>query len=105
MSKKVTISVPVEVTVRDRDMRLLAAVTRLAAGSESETRASIGRLSAETDSSVDTVRRAVRSCVASGYLVVMANSLENGTRQENTYALTGEGRRILAAARAAGVVS
>lgn len=105
MSRKVTINVPVEVTVRDRDMRLLSAVDRLSSGREQSVRVPLAQLSEETEASVYTARRSIRACEEDGYLVVISNCLANGTQQENSYRITEEGSRVLMAARAAGIVS
>lgn len=105
MSRKVVLQVPIEVIVRDRDMKLLAAVDSRAAGSCREVAVPIRVLASDLDISVDTVRRALTACIAEGYLTARENRLENYCQMENIYALTASGARVLHAARDAGIVA
>lgn len=104
MSKKITLKVPVDVVVRDRDVRMLAAVARRAKRPGAAVDASIRSLSRDIDVSLDTGRRALSSCVEEGFLTMRENRLDNGCQVENSYAVTPQGRAILDAARSVGLV-
>lgn len=104
VSRKIVLQVPVDVTVRDRDVRVLAAVDELAVKPCAEVSASIRSFAIALDVSVDTARRALASCEDAGYLTIRTNRLENGGQVENTYAITSTGYRVLQAARSAGLL-
>lgn len=102
MSKKVTIELRTPVRVRDRDMHLLAAVDELS--KRSGVMVSLGELARKLGCAIDTARRAVLSCADEGYLDVKPMHREDGGQLANFYSLTASGRRVLSAAREAGIV-
>lgn len=107
MSRKVNLTVPVEFTVRDRDMKVLAVIDELSRRQRSCGRpipVSLKALSDELGMSLATVRRAVSSCVKGRMLTVEENHLSNGGQMENGYALTEHGRSLVSSARVAGIV-
>ena len=104
MSKKVRIKVPVEIVVRDRDVRVLGMLALHAAHPDAPVSVGLRLLADAMGTSPDTTRRALRSCVEEGYLTMRTNRLENGGQTENVYRITSRGRSVLDAARAAGVV-
>lgn len=106
MSRKVTLQVPVDIVVRDRDVHVLALVwTRGGASNRGGVSASIRSFADELNVSLDTARRALASCEEAGYLTVSANRMENGGQLENTYRVTKRGEDILEAARKAGIIA
>ena len=105
MSKKITLKVPVNMVVRDRDVYLLAAVERLSNPRRRAARVPLSALARELGASPDTMRRAVSSCQKDGYLKVHANFHSNGAQLENSYALTSTGAAIVEAAREEGLLS
>lgn len=105
MSKKVTLKVPVDIVVRDRDVYVLALVKARSGASSHGVSASIRSFADELDVSLDTARRALASCEEAGYLTVSANRMENGGQLENTYCVTKRGDEIIDAARKAGLIS
>ena len=104
MSRKVTLTVPVDIVVRDRDVHVLALVKKRSGASSHGVSASIRSFADELDVSLDTARRALASCEA-GYLTVRANRMENGGQLENTYCVTKSGDGVIEAARRAGLIS
>lgn len=104
MSRKVCLQVPVEITVRDRDVKALAAIEDKQKRAGSAVTVSLKILASRIDASVDTTRRALKSCVDEGYLTVTANCLENGGQIENSYKVTARGSAVVKAAREAGIV-
>ena len=105
MSKKVTLKVPVDIVVRDRDVHVLALVKARSGASNHGVSASIRSFATELDVSLDTARRALASCEEAGYLTVSTNRMENGGQLENTYCVTKCGDEILDAARKAGLIA
>ncbi|MFR3735230.1 MAG: hypothetical protein ACLTWM_05230 [Collinsella bouchesdurhonensis] len=105
MSRKVTLTVPVDIVVRDRDVHVLALVKKRSVASKHGVSASIRSFADELDVSLDTARRALASCEEAGYLTVSANRMENGGQLENTYCVTKRGDGIIEAARRAGLIS
>lgn len=105
MSRKIKLTVPVEVVVRDRDARLCGILDRLSKRPGMPVVISMSRLASELGSSPDTLRRAVASCREEGYLSVTENYFDNGAQLENTYTLTTHGIAIAKAASAAGMVA
>lgn len=105
MSRKIKLSVPVEVVVRDRDARLCGILSRLSRRPGVPVKIALSRLAEEMALSPDTLRRAVSSCCAEGYLTVTENYLDNGTQLENSYTLTKDGIAIAKAAHEAGMVA
>lgn len=105
MSKKIALSVPVQVIVRDRDARLLAVIARLSERDGGSAAVSHAELAAELGLSLDTMRRAVISCRDEGYLRVTENYLPNGGRMANSYVLTDRGAALAEAAREALLVA
>ena len=104
MSRKVVLQVPVDVVVRDRDVRMLNAVHGRSRKPGAPVSVAIRSLATEIDASLDTARRALNSCVDEGLLTMQENRLDNGCQVENSYAVTERGMAILNAARAAGLV-
>lgn len=104
MSRKVVLQVPVDVVVRDRDVRMLDAVHALSRKPGAPVSVAIRSLAVEIDVSLDTARRALNSCVEEGLLTMQENRLDNGCQVENSYAVTERGLAILKAARAAGLM-
>lgn len=104
MSRKVTLKVPVDVVVRDRDMHMLNAVNARSRKPGASAEASIRSLANDIDASLDTARRALNSCVEEGFLTMRENRLANGCQVENSYTVTERGMAILGAARSAGLV-
>lgn len=115
MSKKIALSIPVTVTVLDRDLALLDLVDRLCAdsgvpapgrvrGSRDVVSASVAKLADASGTSLSTCRRAIASVRDAGYLEVNERYLENGGRMESLYGLTERGRAVVRAARQAGVL-
>ena len=92
MSRKVTLTVPVDIVVRDRDVHVLALVKKRSGASSHGISASIRSFADELDVSLDTARRALASC-------------ENGGQLENTYCVTKTGDGVIEAARRAGLIS
>lgn len=105
MSRKVTLTVPVDIVVRDQDVHVLALVKKRSGASKHGISASIRSFADELDVSLDTARRALASCEEAGYLTVSANRMENGGQLENTYCVTKHGDGIIEAARRAGLIS
>lgn len=104
MSKKVTLRVPIDVVVRDRDMLALGALDSLAEAPGSPVSVSIRDLAQRLGVSTFTARRAVAACEEDELVTVTQNRLSSGGIAENSYALTERGLAILAAAREAGIV-
>ena len=104
MSRKVVLQVPVDVVVRDRDVHMLNAVNTRSRKPGAPVSVAIRTLAAEIDTSLDTARRALNSCVDEGFLTMQENRLDNGCQVENTYSVTARGIAILTAARTAGLV-
>ena len=105
MSRKVTLTVPVDIVVRDRGVHVLALVKKRSGASSHGVSASIRSFADELDVSLDTARRALASCEEAGYLTVRANRMKNGGQLENTYCVTKSGDGIIEAARRAGLIS
>lgn len=105
MSRKVTLQVPVDIVVRDRDVHVLGLVWARGGVSNRGVSASIRSFADELNVSLDTARRALASCEEAGYLTVSANRMENGGQLENTYRVTKRGEDILEAARKAGIIA
>lgn len=105
MSRKVTLSVPVDIVVRDRDVRLLAAVSDAAPRAGRPLQISLAQLSDALGTSVFTCRRAVISCRDEGYLEVQEHHMPNGAQRENSYRLTPAGEAVLHSARQANLVA
>ena len=103
MSRKVTLTVPVDIVVRDRDVHVLALVKKRSGASSHGVSASIRSFADELDVSLDTARRALASCEEAGYLTVRANRMKNGGQLENTYCVTKSGDGVIEAARRAGL--
>lgn len=105
MSKKITLRVPVDLVVRDRDVYLLATVERLSSVRGHTARVPLSTLAEELGKSPDTTRRAMSSCQRGGYLRVRRNYHRNGAQLENSYSLTPTGSAIVQAAREEGMLS
>lgn len=105
MSKKIRLSVPIEVVVRNRDAKLLETIDRMSAKSGTSVVISLPCLSRELDISLDTLRRAITSCQEEGYLHVGENYLSNGARLANSYTLTPDGIALAKAARTSDLVA
>lgn len=105
MSRKVTLTVPVDIVVRDRDVHVLALVKKRSGASSHGVSASIRSFADELGVSLDTARRALASCEEAGYLTVRANRMKNGGQLENTYCVTKSGDGVIEAARRVGLIS
>lgn len=104
MSRKVTLKVPVEMIVRDRDVRMLAAIDRRSKRVGAPVSVSIRMLAKDTDTSLDTARRALTSCMDEGFLTIRECRLDNGCQVENAYTVTPRGLAVLDSARETGLV-
>lgn len=105
MSRKITLSVPVDIVVRDRDVKLLAIIDRINDASGPRAHVSLSTLSDEMGLSQATLRRSVYACCEDGYLEVRKNYMKNGAQLENSYQVTPDGIAIVKAARQAGLVA
>lgn len=105
MSRKIIVRVPVEVVVRDRDVRLLVTLLDMGGKRRKPVKVSLSTLAESLESTLDTTRRAIKACSDEGYLVVQENYLENGTQLENTYRLTQQGLTLALAAQDSGVLA
>lgn len=97
MSRKYEIEVGRPMRVRDRDAAVMATVSRNGTISLTELGAAIGK-------NKTTAQRALKCCEGSGWVVTEHRTSKNGAQIENSYRLTDLGRRVLAAAQAAGIV-
>lgn len=104
MSKKVILHVPVDMKVRDRDIRALALIDVRSQRPGASVTVSLHHLASELKVSQDTMRRALSSCRELGYLKIVQNRLASGGQVENSYTLTDLGLSVLNAARTSGVV-
>lgn len=104
MSKKMTVKVIVEVKVRDRDMKVLAALAGRASSEGAAVHISVAGIAADVDLSVDTTRRALKSCADEGYLIVKPCMMENGGKIENAYTVTPNGYKMVDASYRAGII-
>lgn len=105
MSKKVMLKqVSLDITVRDRDVRILDLIERRMVRPGRHVSISLRYLAAELGVSMDTARRGLNSCVKEQFLTSRENRLESGCQVENSYAVTPRGLSVLAAARRDGIV-
>lgn len=104
MAKRVRITVPTQMVVRDCDMQMLDVIDRLQASDRSGARIAGRDLAEKLEISPATMHRNVNSCVERGFLEVRARRQGNGAQLANSYYLTEVGRAVLNAAREAGVV-
>lgn len=77
MSRKVTLTVPVDIVVRDWDVHVLPLVKKRSGASSHGVSASIRSFADGLNVSLYTARRALASCEEAGYLTVRANRVEH----------------------------
>lgn len=103
MAKRVQLTIPMQVTVRDLDMRLLDILEKKTVTPRKGVMMPSREAATALGVSDATAHRSLVNCVEQGYVSVRVNRQDTGAQMPNSYVFTKQGKMLLTAAREMGV--